>query len=1552
MRLFNKRYTRIISLLLAIALLISAIPTIVFATGISEIKEELERIAISKDVANIVIMHGDAEISSLVLAENGKETLTAKVNDVRYSSRCWQMRIPGTTEWVSISDKTGESIDVTYALVGSLLDEAGRAYLRHVVKDGDAVYTSAPVEIVMSYNTPESEAMSDSAATFNLMRAATGARAAEDGNGGNTDFQLISIVINYLFDNGDIAFEPYGATIAKGSDFTAKIESPSVMGYEPFRRIGVDYVDATFVEFDLTDVQENVTINVIYEPALVEFQVHHHLQGINDDEYSLSPDYITKSVGLTGSKVPDKLTIDIPGFKPLAYEKDIVIAADGSTVVEIRYDRNYYLVSFEMAGGYGTDPVYARYETTIGVNPPIRHGYLFMGWELISYADSVPSDAQKSEFDINGVGKTIKLPAANLKYLAKWKTELTTYTMVFWKENINDNGFTYWGYLDDISAMSGSLVSADDRVDEVSDITDEKYFTYCEAISDKDVIVEGDGSTVVNVYYTRNRYTITFKAKGKCTIEENHTHTKDECYVTVCDTSHVHDESCNPTLDCNVTEHTEHTDACIGCGIQEHVHTDSCYCGVEEHTHTKDCWKNVGDAVNTPNNAPRNPKDGQIYRVRSGIRYNYYIYIFGSWYTYNGTASNNTIVDRSCGYTTEHTHTDACAKCGFETEHTHGDDCYSDVLHTHGNGCYSYSCGTKEHIHTDGCYVLNCGTPTGHTHNNTCKSATQNNTVKLVYAKYEENLEHIWPVVDDNGVVYDEGQRWTPSSSDYYSQVLVFIANMPPDDFTLTLSTSDASPYTMNYYLEVLPGDAYTHTYEGRNYALYTTIKASYNYVTKAEDFFDIQGFDQLTSNPKFSGDQIKISSGNKTVNFYYSRKTDNNLEFSNNGNVIYDKTVSGVMYGAPLSQYNFVPEYPTNLEEGAFVFGGWYTSPGCYDGTEVDWSTLTMEAGDMLLYARWDPIVHTIEIYTEYKDGEYLGKLGETQHVSHNSFAGQPSVMPEKGNYVFHGWFYIDEDTGEEKAFVFTGIPVNQDMKIYAKWSSDVSVRYKIYYVLEKDGTTIADPLEGVGLAGHNKTFNAKVNNELYEGYRIGYYPLTSSHTVTMSAEVELHEFTFKYKYVESVPYEVRYVDQNGKEVRKAKEVFDNNLSVVTETFEKVDKMMPDAYQKRLVLSADGEDKDNNGILDNNVITFVYEQDETHAYYKVIHYIRNIADDGYREYRSEETKGVIGTVYTITPITLSGFKFNNKTALVNGAPATVNSDNTVKAQLGEDGMLIELYYDRVEVQYTVNYLESGTNAVLHEPKIDYGLYGGQVVEFAIGLTMNGYTLESDEVKQLNLSFDETHNVINFYYKESTYAIKYEIAGATDGGTLTQFSENVKAITTETAIGSSPIVYKGYKFVGWFEDAACSVAVPSDWVDSANKITPQKSGNAWLSSKTYYAKIEPNVTSMTISTMGAMEIDEGQVFIFHIKGKSDAVKHVELDVVIVGNGSVTVTDLVVGEYTVSEITDWSFRYSVVNAEKTISLTVDPDKNTVDFGEVRSFTGWLDGNHILKNIFSK
>lgn len=1523
---------RIIALLLLIATLITSMPRT--ALPVFSVNAE-------DDTVSVVITKEQEPVTGFTLYDDEKVVLNAVGTNVEGMDCIWQILDPqDSNRWIDIRGAVGDTLIVSYSLVGSMLSDKGEAVIRAAAREQDTVYASEPVTVQVSFRVEEPVPLVLGAGTATeSSRLFTAARAADESD-------THTIVINYLFDNNAIAFEPYGASVAKGSDFSAKIPSPTVVGYAPFRRVGEDYVEAKEVVLDIKNIQEDITINVIYEPALVKFSVHHHLQNLLDDDYSIHYDLITTGQALTGTLVPEGLAlteVQLPGFKSLAYER-LPVAADGSTVVEIRYDRNYYLVDFDNNGGYGAEPVYTRYGATVGADTPTRHGYVFGGWELVSYGGEPPTAEQASKYELSD-GKTILVPDANLRYRARWITQETTYTLVFWKENANDSGYSYWGYLDGVAAMSGSYVSGEDRIAEVAGINDERYFTFNAAKTEKNVLVEGDGSTVVNVYYTRNYYSITFKAPGLCTIPENHTH-GDGCYDVICDLGHVHSEECDPQLICTVPEHTAHTEECITCGVPEHTHGSAdCDCKLPEHTHTKNCWNNIGDP-STPTNAPKDVEDGEIYRNRYT-----YIYIKGTWYRYSSWgASTGDIVDPVCGYETEHAHGTNCA-CDKQA-HTHDNACYSDSLHTHDVDCYSYSCGEDLHTHDAACLRLKCAITEGHTHSTNCKNSTKTNTVKVVNRKYQQSIEDLWPVTDDNGVVYDGGQRWEPSGSSYYSLVLVFLSKMVPDNFTLTLNSGNYDPYTMNYYIQVLPGDPYTHTFDGYHYVLKNTIKAKYNYVTKAEDFFDITGFKQYDSDPGFSNDQIDINSGDMTVDFFYNRLDDLVLEFNNNGTVMDDQTVRDIMYEAPLKQYEFEPEYPDNLEPNAYAFAGWYTSPGCFAGTEVDWDTLTMPEDGMLLYAKWEPIRHTVRVF---KDATMTEQIGADQDVAHNGFANAPAGTVVNGNYIFQGWFYMDEEDGKpvEKAFTFNGIPVRTDLDIYAKWSSHVSVDYTIRYVLDQTGEPVADPTYGSAIAGNNKTFEAKAGDDLYAPFRTGYYPLTNSHTITMSVD-GTHEFTFRYVYVEAMPYIVRYVNaETGETVLTEKKVTDNSLSVVTETFARVDRMMPDAYQKRLVLSASGEDADGDGVLDNNVITFYYHSDDVHSYYQVVHYIANISGDAYREYRSEEMIGLIGQSYTVEALTLTGFTFNGSLTKINGENAPIEG-TAITRKLGADGMLIELYYDRNDVEYTVKYLEAETGKELHPAKTSGGIFGQQVLEYAVDLKNKGYQLISDDLKILSLSANPAHNVIEFMYQEAFVSVKYQIVGPAGCGSLSQSSENVLAISGQPN-GSMPTAAEGFLFEGWYLDPGCTQPVDSAIVDAGNsQLKPVKAeGTIWKDGTTYYAKFLAKDSDLTIRTTGTAAVDSPQAFLFCITGVAGTdTEGVDLTVSIIGDGSVTVKDLPVGKYTVVELTEWSWRYENATAETQITLSYDASVNVLVYDNIREAVQWLDGNDVSTNIFGE
>lgn len=110
------------------------------------------------------------------------------------------------------------------------------------------------------------------------------------------------------------------------------------------------------------------------------------------------------------------------------------------------------------------------------------------------------------------------------------------------------------------------------------------------------------------------------------------------------------------------------------------------------------------------------------------------------------------------------------------------------------------------------------------------------------------------------------------------------------------------------------------------------------------------------------SRDKRVPSFNNRKADLYYLRNS-HTLTFHN-----YDADVSGqggsLAYEMPLADYYFEPEYPENLEAGAYRFAGWYTTPQCFDGSEVDFSAATMPDADLLLYAKWVPASHTVRVF------------------------------------------------------------------------------------------------------------------------------------------------------------------------------------------------------------------------------------------------------------------------------------------------------------------------------------------------------------------------------------------------------------------------------------------------------------------------------------------------------------------------------------------------------------------------------------------------------------
>lgn len=1438
--------SRLIALLLALCLLVGALPTLALADDAiltmddyqnarNRVEEALAApdvpveqtnqhyVARSSEVESIVksTVTGDLSVDSataFALPVAGRLELRAPEAEAYR----WQIRVGD--QWANIVGDTESEMVLTYAKLQNALSGNAAVVRCALTRAGETVYTAEATVTVNPKVETETTTVTEQipVTSYYQPSAVSRAKALNEGvmaaNDGPTP-STYTIIINYQFEDGKQAANPWTATVATGSTYTQDITSPVVVGYTP---------DQETVQVNTSEAK---TYIVTYKPAEVEFTVKHYQQNVFNDEYTLADtetkkDYTKSEVGAGLAKT------DYTGFYSLLYDTTTKIAADGSTVVEIKYDRYYYLMNFNLDGGYGVEPIYARYGAPISVDTPTKPGYTFEGWDK-----TIPTT----------------MPAKNETYAANWKaSDSTKVTVVIWGENADDEEYSYIKS-SEIQAKPGTTLTKDDL-------------------------------------------------------------------------THI--------LTCGKEEH-QHTNSCMNCA---HTHTAACYGAFRKEDpidgRTDSATENINQFKALTGGMLKN---GMVYRVQcdgalSTEGYDkYYLYYDNTWYlvsssnisgsavasskkvnahehSWNIISGNNK--DQFWVYNSKlsctHTHDDSCYTCG-KAAHKHNANCYTSLLDMDATLWKLVRSDTVT-VKADGSSVVNVY------YDRVEKTLTfkydydyyDYNKTETITAKWGENISTRYKKIAQNA-----GSTFWSAKSTGEEPFTNYFGIMPKKNATYYCTGTTGDDGTMTYWGEDQDGNYTVKLFE---------VTGVGGYSVSDEDRYEFNGYtyDHGTSN------------GNSCngAEFYYKRNS-YNLTFNDGKKIVKDEKVK---YEATLGSYDFVPEMPTELyEAGSREFGGWYLNPEC-TGIEYKLSQHTMPADNVLLYAKWVPVNRTVKTWlTDKMDTPVnVGDTGSNvQTIPHGSFATKPAD-PKNGNYTFVGWFYTEND--EEKAFDFS-MPVNRDLNLYAKWSSNTLVEYTIRYKLnDENGVEIAPPTTGSALAGSTKTFNAKTGTQLKEGYQSGYFPKVSSHSLTMNIEGG-NEFTFVYVAKPKVTYTVKYLEKGtGTQLADPKTVTTSE-AVVTETFKQITGYAPDAYQKQLVLAAEG-----------NEIIFWYTKDEVHAPVQTIHWIQNIAGDGYTEYQSSTNlNGVIGTEYPETPLTIAGFRYNEE-------------KSNAKGTLTAEGLMLNLYYDRIEYPYEFRFVEKDSNPEkqLADSVTSSARYQAQVTQTA--KTIPGYTLTSAENQSIHIAIEDgttaVKNVKTFYYTEQVVKIKYEVVGPDGCGTLDNYQETQLKVTTGEVKGSKPAAADGFKFVGWYKDEGCTQPVDADWVKDS-KLTPDKTKNYGTAEKpvmgyeaaTYYAKFEYDVADLTITKQGCQDIDENQSFIFDVTGPNGYSKQV----VINGNGSVTIKGLKIGTYNVTEVTNWSWRYTADSSSHSIELK-PAMSNTVNFTNTRSNHKWLGWDAYSKNVF--
>lgn len=228
-------------------------------------------------------------------------------------------------------------------------------------------------------------------------------------------------------------------------------------------------------------------------------------------------------------------------------------------------------------------------------------------------------------------------------------------------------------------------------------------------------------------------------------------------------------------------------------------------------------------------------------------------------------------------------------------------------------------------------------------------SSSKEYTNLRITAKYGANISDKWPT-------YNGSSTW--STSDGGSTYQVNIDTMPLKGATFYGPKTGDGSETAYYYVEVLPGESGTTTYNGVQYKLHhSDTSPGSGFTVSDEDKYPITGFkfkefkaDYEWVGGIFSG-EYKPKYDN--AEFYYTRNS-YDIKFINRGTK--EKTESR-KYQQDISNVNYTPEKPAGVPEN-FTFAGWYDNEPC-EGTAYDFTGKTMPAQNITLYAKWQaPVI------------------------------------------------------------------------------------------------------------------------------------------------------------------------------------------------------------------------------------------------------------------------------------------------------------------------------------------------------------------------------------------------------------------------------------------------------------------------------------------------------------------------------------------------------------------------------------------------------------------
>lgn len=1473
-----------------------------------------------------VSLSGDSVLNNRTTIRKGEkvDVLASAAEDIADGARYqWQVKI-GEDKWATITGHTYYYLILTRALLLNFVDNDGVASVRCIVTSGGKSYVSRELRATLS---DEAVIPSDSEVNTDTMRLATAPlymSAGDDGavSASHEDHTGFEVVISYKFRhenpatilgslNGEKVANTFTISLHENGYYSGTIASPYEVGYLPYVKVeqkdfvtagtssdeiitygGVQYVAANSIEFKNVGVETHV--EVFYIPQFVNYTVKIYEQKLYDDNYTLVDTKIYNDKR-ANTEVGKGLNLPRVGFDPVPYDDTAPISEDGTTVVEIHYDRLYYSVDYDLndrntlneqeedGGANGAVPSLVRYNTPVMLPLPSLKGYNFSNWSLISVKDSNKELVNSHSYATTVSAGTPVNVRHHLLYKANWDLAKTIYTLVYWLEDADSTNsddkkeYNVW-YTHKITVTTGdyTIAGADNvknyittgngfTADQQNDVTSTyPYLTYRADLSDTNMQqTKGEGTTTVDIYYARKEYDLKF-------------------YYAIEKTS-------------NSNKKTYHI-------IGGSTYYFGSYASGTSRTDEEAAMRQYASGSYTS-------QTGQVTALptlnEKGLARNYTL-------SYDEDGNNN------------YHYLTFKAKFGADISHLWPCDVFNSAERTSANTHGQWS-GKQAFVSAwNGEYRVR------YTQDSSVNNGNQ--TIKGNYTVLDANLLWNDTSITDDTIAY--ACFWENGAN---------------------INWSVPELYRYNIYLPLLPNQSEEgltiREYNGTRYYLADQYNTCDDSTTAAQTQPGLVGF---RANGRTSA-TIPRSEYNTSLYkeaydmFYFYSRNIYHLTFNDmHGNTV-TLSVPYDTYIGNHSKEEHAPAYPSDFEEGEARFENWYYDESL---TILFDHHARMPAKNIQLYAKWEILSYNVTVYYDTAKTE----LAYTQKYKFGDYAHEPSHedFQEKNkekykDLIFNGWYYNDGE-GEIR-FDFNTMMIKSDMVLYAKWTSKVFVPYTIHYVIE-DGNggyiPIADHEEKTALAGVTKYFVPKVGDELNPGYRTGYFPEMRSHSMTMKLN-ETNEYYFVYSHANTIHYKVTHYftsevfepyigssvlqivfdhEISGEHVRASAATVDASFrggisksTIVNavqakynelkkskgeeprdlfdyekeEIWNAVKLLSPDYYVRPILLTT----------IQENSTEFHWEKRTGTATYQVVYYYEDFHGEFIPDTDNIESwEAAIGKTISVTAHPVSGFVPEKEVVTGVVSAIKVNDDGTF-----EPGLIIKVRYKRLTYNYTIYHY---SNSSLTELKKVTGtaLHGTKIKITDIAENIPGYVFAPPQEEDNVVVLASNNMEIKCYYNALSVYYRYQISGETRGATLSVINDDNAVVGARPESTTLSLINDGYFLNRWYYIVGDEEhALPDAWL-SQDKMTvsPEAAPVEWAGKTVYiYAEVLP--TTRRISVSGDVANNKEQAFIFKIQSVQKGQSEVDITFVIFGNDYVDIAMLPHGEYIIT-VTGWAWRYGV------------------------------------------